>query len=71
MAKEPNKQIYTKKHLARLEKERIQQRYLMIAAIIVIVVIVGIIAYGILDQTVLKTSRPVAKVGVAVDAPVE
>ncbi len=63
MAKEPNKQIYTRKHLARLEKERIQQRYLITAAIVVLVAIVGIVLFGIIDQTVLKANRPVAKVG--------
>lgn len=63
MASEPTKQVYTKKHLARLEKERIQQRYLITAAIIVFVVIVGVVLYGVLDQTVFKASRPVAKVG--------
>jgi len=63
MARQPNQQVLTKKHLARLEKERIQQRYLMIGTIIVVVLIIGIIAYGVLDQTVIKAARPVAKVG--------
>lgn len=63
MAKQPNQKILTKKHLARLEREQIQQRYLMIGAIVVIVLIVGIIVYGILDQTVLKDIQPIAKVG--------
>ncbi len=67
MAKEPNQKVITKKHLARLEKERIQQRYLMIGAIVVIVLVVAIVVYGILDQTVIKAQRPVAKVGSRID----
>ena len=63
MAKEPNQKVITKKHLARLEKERLQQRYLMIGSIVVIVLVVAIVVYGILDQTVIKAQRPVAKVG--------
>jgi parvulin-like peptidyl-prolyl isomerase len=63
MAKEPNQKFVTKKHLARLEKERLQQRYLMIGSIVVIILVIAIIAYGILDQTVIKAQRPVAKVG--------
>lgn len=63
MARQPNQQVLTKKHLARLEKERIQQRYLLIGTIVVVVLIIGIILYGFLDQTVIKAARPVAKVG--------
>ena len=63
MAKQPNQKVITKKHLARLEKERRQRRYLIIGSVAVIVVVVGLIAYGILSQTVLKNIAPVAKVG--------
>lgn len=64
MAKQPNQQqVLTKKHLARLEKERIQQRYLLIGTLVVLLLIVGIVIYGVLDQTVIKNMRPVAKVG--------
>lgn len=63
MARQPNQQVLTKKHLARLEKERIQQRYLLIGTIAIVVLIIGIILYGFLDQTVIKAARPVAKVG--------
>ena len=35
----------------------------MIGSIVVIVLVVGLIVYGVLDQTVLKQIRPVAKVG--------
>ncbi len=63
MANQPNQKVVTKKHLARLEKERIQRRYLLIGTAIVAVLVVGILLYGILDQTVLKSIRPVARVG--------
>ena len=63
MAKQPNQKIVTKKHLARLEKERLQQRYLLIGTIVVILAVIGIVVYGVLDQTVIKNMRPVARVG--------
>jgi peptidyl-prolyl cis-trans isomerase D len=63
MAKQPNQKALTKKHQARLEKERIQQRYLVIGSAVVIILVVSLIIYGILDQTVIKAMRPVAKVG--------
>jgi parvulin-like peptidyl-prolyl isomerase len=50
----------TKKHIARLERERMQTRLITISAIIVIVLVVGVIGYGILDQRVLRGLRPVA-----------
>ena len=64
MPKNPQQQkVISKKHLARVERENIQRRWIMISAIVIIVLIVGIIGYGILDQTVLKNYKPVAKVG--------
>jgi parvulin-like peptidyl-prolyl isomerase len=53
----------TKKHLARVEKEKRQKKILMYGIIAVVVIIVGLIAFGILNTTVLKDSKPVAKVG--------
>jgi peptidyl-prolyl cis-trans isomerase D len=63
MAKQPNPKILTKKHLARLEREKIQQRYLMIGTVVVLVLVVGLLIYGVLDQVLFKSLRPVAKVG--------
>ena len=63
MAKTPTPKVVTKKHLARLEREQMQTRYILIASIIIFVIVVGIVGYGILDQTVLKNIQPVAKVG--------
>lgn len=63
MAKNPRKTSNpTKKHLARLERERIQTRNITIASIVVVVLVLLIIAYGVLNQTVLKQMRTVATV---------
>lgn len=63
MAKNQNPKMLTKKHLARVERERIQNRNIMIGAIAVLTAVVLLIGYGVLDQTVLQARRPVAKVG--------
>ncbi len=63
MAKEVNPKIVSKKHLARLERERIQNRYIVIASVVVLVLVLGVVAYGILDQTVFQGNKPVATVG--------
>lgn len=62
MQKDHPSKIVTKKHLARVERESIQNRWIMTASIIVIVLIVGILGYGILDQNVLRGQQPIAKV---------
>lgn len=66
MAKESNTntpKALTKKHLAKLEKEQRQNKILLIGIIAVVVVIVGLIGFGVLNNTVLKNSRAVATVG--------
>lgn len=62
MAKTPTPKHVTKKHLARMEREQIQRRYLLIGTIAALAVIVAVIIYGIVDQTLIKPNRPVAKV---------
>ncbi len=63
MAKNPRQNIGpTKKHLARLERERLERRNLIIASVVVLVAVLGIVAYGILNETVLKALQPVATV---------
>jgi len=62
MAKNPRK-IQTqlsRKHLARLERERRQTRLIVLGAIVVIIVVVGLISYGVLSESVLKALQPVA-----------
>ena len=55
--------VITKKHLARLEREQLQTRIILISTIVVVLLVAVFIGYGILDQNVLKPNRPVAKVG--------
>jgi len=64
MAKSVNSsKITTKKHLARLEKERVQRRYLIAGLAFVFLLVVGVIIYGILDEQYFKANRVVAQVG--------
>lgn len=56
------KQI-SKKHEARQAIEKKQQGYVRIGLIAVIVIVAGLIIYGVLDSTVLKNTKPVAKIG--------
>ncbi len=53
----------TKKHVARLEKENKQRKYVTFGLIAIVVIVVGLIVYGVLESTVLKNYRAVAKVG--------
>ncbi len=62
MARQPTQKAVSRKHMARLERERIQQRYLMIGAGVVIILVVGLILYGVLNQYVFENLRPVARV---------
>jgi parvulin-like peptidyl-prolyl isomerase len=62
-SKENKPRQLTKKHEARLEKENKQRKTLRIGLIVVVVAVVGLVVYGILDSTLLKNIRPVAKVG--------
>ena len=63
MAKESTSKIITKKHLARLDRENRQRKFLQIGAAVVILLVIGVIVFGILDQTLLLNRKPVARVG--------
>jgi len=63
MAKEQSPKIITKKHKARLEREQIQRKRILIVASIIAALIIIVLIYGVLDQTILKDQKPVAKVG--------
>jgi peptidyl-prolyl cis-trans isomerase D len=62
MAKNPRQPIQTKKHLARLERERRQQRLILIGIGITLALVIGVIAYGVINERVLKARQPVAVV---------
>jgi parvulin-like peptidyl-prolyl isomerase len=62
MAKGQKGQLVTKKHLARQERERRQNRYILITCIAVIVIVVGLIGYGLVKQYLIEPRQPVAKV---------
>jgi parvulin-like peptidyl-prolyl isomerase len=63
MAKNPQKPAApTKKHLARMQREKQQRRLILITSVIVLAVVAGVIIFGFLNQTVLKARQPVALV---------
>ncbi|MBI3761026.1 MAG: peptidylprolyl isomerase [Chloroflexi bacterium] len=53
----------TRKHLARVERERRLQRWLFICVGAVLVIVAGLIGYAFFDQQVLQPRQPVAIVG--------
>jgi parvulin-like peptidyl-prolyl isomerase len=55
--------VHTKKHIARLERERQQTRIILYSFIGILVIVVGLLAYGYLDINYLQARRTVAKVG--------
>ncbi len=62
MARNPKLYLQSKKHQARLERERRTNRIIVTGSIIAIALVVLIIGYGLLDQMVLRNLRPVAVV---------
>jgi parvulin-like peptidyl-prolyl isomerase len=60
MARGRRKPTLTKKHLARIEREQLQRRYIIIASAVVLIAVVGLIAFGIIQQAVLIPRQPVA-----------
>jgi len=58
----PKQKSVSKKHVARLERERRQVRLIQYIAIGVVVSIILILAYGYLDINYLQTRQPVAEV---------
>ncbi|RME91180.1 MAG: hypothetical protein D6770_00970 [Anaerolineae bacterium] len=62
MAKKPKPRILSKKHIARLERERRQARLVRYTLIGVVLAVLLLIGYGLLDINVLQQQRPVATV---------
>jgi parvulin-like peptidyl-prolyl isomerase len=61
--------LHTKKHIARLERERFQTRLILFSFIGILVITLGLVIYGYLDVKYFQALRPVAKVG-SVNIPV-
>lgn len=60
MARSRDRKAPTRKHLARMERERIQRRYIIIGGLLVLLAVIGLIGFGILEQAVIQPSQPVA-----------
>ena len=63
MARPAKQQFLTKKHIARLEREKRQTRLILISVILVVVAVILLLGYGFLNEKVLKPNRPIAEVG--------
>lgn len=55
--------VHTKKHVARLERERRQTRAILYIFIGILVIVVGLLLYGWLDINYFQLNRAVAKAG--------
>jgi peptidyl-prolyl cis-trans isomerase D len=62
MADKETKKIVTKKHLARVERERIQRRYILLISIIIVVAVVVLIGTGFVIEGIIKPSQPIVQV---------
>ena len=62
MAKDNRSPIVTKKHLARVERERLQTRTILIISSIVIALVVLLIGWGIVKTYILEPRQPVVTV---------
>lgn len=63
MAKGTQNPIVTKKHLARVERERRQNRIILGVSIAIIIMVVGLLSYGSIQQYVIQPRQAVARVG--------
>lgn len=63
MAKAPRKKIISRKHLARVEKERTQRQYILIVSVIVFIAVIGLVGYAIVETQLLQPRQAIAKVG--------
>jgi parvulin-like peptidyl-prolyl isomerase len=62
MPPEQTPRTTNKKHLARIERERRQRRYILIGTAVVAVLIIGVLAAGPINQNLIQPNQAVAKV---------
>jgi parvulin-like peptidyl-prolyl isomerase len=55
--------VHTRKHVARLERERRQTRLLLYSFILILASVIGLLVWGYLDVYYYQLEKPVAKVG--------
>lgn len=60
MAKNPQKKFVTKKHLARLERERLHNRYIILISGIILLIVVIMVGYGVIENYIIRPNQPVA-----------
>ena len=63
MANRRRGRIVNRRHLARLERERIQRNIITIATIVVLVLVLALVGYALITKRVIQPRQPVALVG--------
>jgi parvulin-like peptidyl-prolyl isomerase len=63
MAKRQKQKIMTKKHVARLERERRQKQLLIYGSIALVAIVFIIITIGVVNETIITPRKPIASVG--------
>jgi len=61
--KKPIRKSKTKKHLAREQREARQTRLIILVSIVVGTIVLGLLIYGIIDQTLIRPRTVIAEVG--------
>jgi len=62
MADREKLKIVTKKHLARVEREQIQRRYILIISIVIVALVIILIGVGIIIEGFIKPAKPIGQV---------
>jgi peptidyl-prolyl cis-trans isomerase D len=62
MTKPEKKKIVSKKHLARVQREKLQRRYIIIGTVVVFIIVISLAAIGLITEGIIKPRQPVAQV---------